>query len=139
MGNKNTKATDNFKLSNSQDIGQYSCRITRNHDTSLQINPYEVKTQFGSRYIYFNIPKDILKDNFSTISIFYQNFSVTPNVTDSCLIVKNDTSPVKNIIDKTEYLEYSRVTDKGGKFSTRINQTDYNKSMIVYSNSIEKC
>ena len=98
-----------------------------------------MKTQFGSRYVYFNIPKDILKDNFSTISIFYQNFSVTPNVTDSCLIIKNDSPPVKNIIDKTEYLEYGRVTDKGGKFSIRINQKDYNKSMIVYSNSIDKC
>ena len=139
MGNKNTKGTVNFRQSTSDDIGHYSCRITKNQDNSVQINPYQVITQFGSRYVYFNIPKEILKDNFSNISIFYQNFSITPNLTDSCLIVNKKSSPIKIIIDNIEYLEYSQITDKGGKFSIRENKKNINKSMLVYNNSIDKC
>lgn len=136
MGNKNTKPNNSLLFT--ENLGQYSCRVTRNHDDQVQISPYQVKSQFGSRYVYFSLPKDFLKNNFETISVFYQNFSVTPNLTDSCLIIKADIRPVKNIVDKVEYLEYNIVTDRGGKFSLRVNQSNYNKSQLVYNNTIER-
>lgn len=121
----------------SESLDKYSCRVTKNYDDSIQISPTSIKTQFGNRYLYFPLPKDYLKDEFSQIGLLFQNFSVIPNNTDSCLIIRNNTKPTRNKIDTTEYLEFGGLSEKGGKFSVRINQNNINKSLIVYSNSIE--
>ena len=132
MGNKNTKTLETDKYQS------YSCSVTINGGNPIELIPDKINTQFGNKYIYFPVPQDFLKCEFSTLNLFYQNFSVTPNMKDSSLIIKNNSESRKNIIDGVEYQEYNTITSNGGKFILRVNTSNINKSLIVYSNRVEK-
>lgn len=136
MGSQASKSKNRLLTSEKDDLGKYSCRVARDNDNPIQISPNKIKIQFSNRYLYFPLPNDFLKSEFNRLCIFIENFSTIPNGRESCQIIRNNINPIKNIIDKVEYIEYHALSDNKGKFVVRINKTDSNKSVIVYSNSV---
>ncbi len=137
MGQKNSKVLQDKLLHNESTDG-ISCSITLNGGQPVTLSVDSVKTQFGNKYLYFYLPRDFLKDEFQTLNILYQNVNSIPNYKDSCLLVKNSCQHQKIIIDGKEYWEYSSITDVGGKFNFRVNISNIAKSLLVYSNNVDK-
>lgn len=133
MGNQSSKSKMGLITSEEDNLNQYSCRIARNYETPIQISPNKIKVQFANRYLYFPLPKDFLKNEFDSFGILIDNFGISPNTQESCQIIRNNTTPIRNIIDKVEYTEYHALSDNKGKFVLRINKKDIDKSIIVYT------
>ncbi len=101
------------------------------------------KLQFGNKYVYFHLQKELARDQPRKIYLVFRNNKTSDNNTSkSCLrefvdtaelIVDDTDSYVKNVIDGKEYQELSVIGQNGGKFVLRYSVSTRDvKAYIVY-------
>ena len=127
----------NSKIS-SDTIGKYDC-ILRNgaNDDHIQLKAIKSNIQFGNRYVYFEIPKDKLK-NLSNMYLQFKEFTGNIDYEDFGEIKLQgiNTFYKKNIIEKEQYYDYMNTTQKG-QFIVRLSVRNKNKGYIVYIYKVE--
>jgi hypothetical protein len=134
MGAKQSKSKT-IDLDNKEDLNLCQLEYRSDATKSYYLKSKKGNYQFGSKYVYFNLQKDIVRDHPRKIFlVFRQSQSrYTSEFTDTAEIFFEGNDPyVKNMIDGKEYKEIQMRGQKGGLFIIRYQVDSDNGAYIVY-------
>ena len=113
---------------------KFFCEFKGDSRKTISLPVREIRNVYNNRFIYYNIPSEELKQTTFNLTLKFYNYNDN-NKNDECTFnIKNITS-IKNIIDKVEYHDIKKPTEKG-TFIYRTCTKDKDNVQIIYSSPI---
>lgn len=136
MGSKNSKAIKQIEKEDGNDLKKCQCEYRADGQHYKLLKAKGDSFQFGQRYIYFTLPKELAREHPRQVHLTYTNLpsGSLKEFTDQAEInIASMSIGRKNVINGKEYNEFSSQGERGGKFTIRYLLKGGTEAVIVYN------